>query len=66
MNKNVVSRLNSAVAAADTLLNHSLATKKASILEDTFGRFHNYLRISLTERCNLRCNCTLKKLKNEH
>ena len=24
-------------------------------LKDTFGRFHNYLRISLTERCNLRC-----------
>lgn len=25
-------------------------------LKDTFGRKHNYLRISLTERCNLRCN----------
>ncbi|MBP2831501.1 GTP 3',8-cyclase MoaA [Aquimarina sp. U1-2] len=25
------------------------------ILTDTFGRKHNYLRISLTERCNLRC-----------
>ena len=24
-------------------------------LRDTFGRFHNYLRISLTEKCNLRC-----------
>ena len=24
-------------------------------LEDKFGRFHDYLRISLTERCNLRC-----------
>lgn len=24
-------------------------------LTDTFGRPHNYLRISLTERCNLRC-----------
>jgi molybdenum cofactor biosynthesis protein A len=29
------------------------ATK--SILTDTFGREHTYLRISLTERCNLRC-----------
>ncbi len=28
---------------------------KDSILTDTFGRKHNYLRISLTERCNLRC-----------
>eukprot|EP01120_Amphizonella_sp_Union-15-10_P003872 TRINITY_DN1431_c0_g1_i1.p1 TRINITY_DN1431_c0_g1~~TRINITY_DN1431_c0_g1_i1.p1 ORF type:complete len:391 (-),score=53.82 TRINITY_DN1431_c0_g1_i1:70-1242(-) len=24
-------------------------------LSDTYGRFHNYLRISVTERCNLRC-----------
>lgn len=28
---------------------------KTSILTDTFGREHTYLRISLTERCNLRC-----------
>ncbi|CAM9415219.1 unnamed protein product [Chrysoparadoxa australica] len=27
----------------------------SSILEDSHKRFHNYLRISLTERCNLRC-----------
>ena len=27
-----------------------------SILQDTFGRNHTYLRISLTERCNLRCS----------
>ena len=26
-----------------------------TILTDSFGRTHNYLRISLTERCNLRC-----------
>lgn len=26
-----------------------------SVLRDKFGRFHNYLRISITERCNLRC-----------
>jgi GTP 3',8-cyclase len=25
------------------------------MLSDTFGRLHTYLRISLTERCNLRC-----------
>lgn len=24
-------------------------------LQDNFNRHHNYLRISLTERCNLRC-----------
>ncbi|XP_001984617.2 molybdenum cofactor biosynthesis protein 1 isoform X2 [Drosophila grimshawi] len=28
---------------------------RASPLTDTFGRHHTYLRISLTERCNLRC-----------
>lgn len=27
----------------------------STILTDTFGREHTYLRISLTERCNLRC-----------
>lgn len=26
-----------------------------SILTDRHGRFHNYLRLSVTERCNLRC-----------
>lgn len=29
--------------------------KKKDMLTDNFGRHHNYLRISLTERCNLRC-----------
>src|SRR3981189_3473406 len=28
---------------------------RASGLTDTFGRVHSYLRISVTERCNLRC-----------
>lgn len=27
----------------------------SDMLVDTFGRLHTYLRISLTERCNLRC-----------
>ncbi|WP_179343689.1 GTP 3',8-cyclase MoaA [Winogradskyella ursingii] len=27
----------------------------SDILKDSFGRQHNYLRISLTEKCNLRC-----------
>ena len=26
-----------------------------SLLQDTFGRKHDYLRISITEHCNLRC-----------
>ncbi len=27
----------------------------SQVITDTFGRHHTYLRISLTERCNLRC-----------
>uniref|UniRef100_A0ACD5YL32 Uncharacterized protein n=1 Tax=Avena sativa TaxID=4498 RepID=A0ACD5YL32_AVESA len=30
-------------------------TPSSDMLVDSFGRFHSYLRISLTERCNLRC-----------
>lgn len=30
-------------------------SESSNILQDTFGRNHNYLRISLTEKCNLRC-----------
>ena len=30
-------------------------TDTENILRDTFARVHNYLRISLTEKCNLRC-----------
>jgi sulfatase maturation enzyme AslB (radical SAM superfamily) len=33
----------------------AMETLPKEILTDTFGRFHNYLRISLTEKCNLRC-----------
>lgn len=33
----------------------SLRIMSAGKLQDTFGRVHDYLRISLTERCNLRC-----------
>jgi len=29
--------------------------KTSEVLQDSFGREHNYLRISLTEKCNLRC-----------
>jgi len=32
-----------------------LGIEDDSVLTDTFGRKHTYLRISLTERCNLRC-----------
>ncbi|MFD2565694.1 GTP 3',8-cyclase MoaA [Aquimarina rubra] len=32
-----------------------MKTENQHILTDNFGRKHTYLRISLTERCNLRC-----------
>jgi len=32
-----------------------MTNSKGTLLTDTFGRKHNYLRISLTELCNLRC-----------
>lgn len=32
-----------------------LMNNKPNIISDRFGRNHDYLRISLTERCNLRC-----------
>ncbi len=35
--------------------NANVSHKKQNILTDSFGRNHTYLRISLTERCNLRC-----------
>uniref|UniRef100_A0A672UR13 Uncharacterized protein n=1 Tax=Strigops habroptila TaxID=2489341 RepID=A0A672UR13_STRHB len=35
------------------LLEH--AAPFSAFLTDSFGRQHNYLRISLTEKCNLRC-----------
>ncbi|WP_416135556.1 GTP 3',8-cyclase MoaA [Aquimarina sp. 2201CG5-10] len=32
-----------------------MSINSTNILTDTFGRKHSYLRISLTEKCNLRC-----------
>lgn len=32
-----------------------ISVKSSEVLADTFGRQHDYLRISLTEKCNLRC-----------
>ena len=31
-------------------------TPNSDLLTDTFGRKHNYLRISLIDKCNLRCS----------
>lgn len=40
----------------DFTLAYSPAKGQDSVLSDRFGRMHNYLRISLVERCNLRCS----------
>src|SRR5438034_7767984 len=34
---------------------HSALSTQHSALIDSFGRLHNNLRISVTDRCNLRC-----------
>ena len=36
-------------------LKHSKLLPFSDFLTDTHGRQHDYLRISLTEKCNLRC-----------
>ncbi|CAL7937152.1 unnamed protein product [Xylocopa violacea] len=48
----VASNASSRVQQFKELLNSTLDN---GILTDSFGRHHTYLRISITERCNLRC-----------
>ena len=62
MRKTFISGLNTAANLTNLAETYSVGEKvltsiknKHSIPQDTFGRTHNYLRISLTERCNLRC-----------
>lgn len=44
------------MTSCETLSEESPQENSASdMLIDSFGRLHTYLRISLTERCNLRC-----------
>jgi len=49
-----ISEANRTLLSSDQSLNLQELPKK-DILTDTFDRKHTYLRISLTERCNLRC-----------
>ncbi|CAH9096331.1 unnamed protein product [Cuscuta europaea] len=42
-------------SSCDTLPEGLPKDRSSNMLVDTFGRLHTYLRISLTERCNLRC-----------
>jgi GTP 3',8-cyclase len=39
-----------------SVLNNPQYTSMNPPITDAFGRIHTYLRISLTDRCNLRCN----------
>ena len=48
-------RASASQAPKDFSLPFSSVTSRANTLSDGFGRFHNYLRISLIEQCNLRC-----------
>ncbi|VFQ84261.1 unnamed protein product [Cuscuta campestris] len=45
----------SVLVSGDMLSSGVPKDSPSNMLVDTFGRFHTYLRISLTERCNLRC-----------
>nr|XP_036670475.1 molybdenum cofactor biosynthesis protein 1 isoform X1 [Drosophila suzukii]XP_036670476.1 molybdenum cofactor biosynthesis protein 1 isoform X1 [Drosophila suzukii] len=45
-----------ATASVQPLEPEKQVQRKTSPLTDSFGRHHTYLRISLTERCNLRCD----------
>lgn len=42
--------------SSETANKSGLISKELPYLTDDFGRVHTYLRISLTEKCNLRCN----------
>ena len=68
--KNLFSRISASLSTANIALpnivpssntakinlNCQIASSAStSVLQDTFGRQHTYLRVSLTEKCNLRC-----------
>lgn len=36
-------------------MSKNISTIRKQNLTDSFGRVHNYLRIALLEKCNLRC-----------
>lgn len=52
--RHVLDSAHVAAAAAAAAALRATERRRAA-LTDTFGRAHNYLRVSLTERCNLRC-----------
>jgi len=45
----------SEIETMDDITAHLVASDERNILTDTHGRHHNYLQISFSERCNLRC-----------
>ncbi|CAM9129802.1 unnamed protein product [Choristocarpus tenellus] len=53
--RTLAARLREAETAKNRAAEGLVNSANTSMLSDSYGRFHNYLRISLTERCNLRC-----------
>ena len=61
LSKNVI-RASSSSSSSKTPTSSSITPSRThDALIDTFGRQHFYLRISLTERCNLRCAYCMPK-----
>src|SRR5260370_41896814 len=43
------------VGEAESRTDFTVPVSRSGFLQDSFGRQHNNLRISVTDRCNLRC-----------
>ena len=52
-------------ALSGTNIQHSESQFPISLLTDTFSRTHTYLRVSVTERCNLRCTYCMPEEGNK-
>ena len=64
---NVFQKSNASSVSKPRILEPKLeaqASVQETPLTDSFGRFHSYLRISLTEKCNLRCKLIFKEMRN--
>ncbi len=51
---------------SERLQNRSNSSDRAGPIEDSFGRGHDYLRVSVTDRCNLRCGYCMPPEGIEH
>ena len=53
--ENIYKKITTNNEVDDLMMKKNLQNEHGRMLKDKFGRIHNYLRISLTDRCNLRC-----------